>query len=436
LDECVKFFKETEGFARLMDGMLDSYIRHERCYGAVRLSRPTPGEEQAISDFFKRDYYDQALIRIGLADFERQTQKNFSIDVTLEAILELYFNRKITRKSRSHNRNGSAFTKYVESVMIPRYGSTDAALWLREPSAHTRRGYRKLAEDYLINPDGVIAALETVCGALNDIPETENAVGGARVPATPLGEFSYKHTGDRHAFEAGGKTGQLFLRALAWKFDADFPVSPEEYAALYFKAGLIAEGIMSHVAVFGLLAFRGDVPDEPCAAYGKHGEAYLLTLENINHFSRVRAQGGKVFVVENMSVFSALCERVRECGCTVVCNAGGLSPAAALLLDMLHGGGAAVYYSGNMDYPGLCLADRIYLRYPKRFVPWRLTKSDYDNAEPGADFYEANRQKEEGLHNEDLAALLSYMRKKGKTAEQSALVNALAEDIKNFSREG
>jgi hypothetical protein len=78
LDECVSYFRENTGFARFMDGLLDMYVRYERCFGAVRLSEPNMDEERAVSEFFKRDYYNQALIRIGLADFERQLQKTFS----------------------------------------------------------------------------------------------------------------------------------------------------------------------------------------------------------------------------------------------------------------------------------------------------------------------------------------------------------------------
>lgn len=93
LEEIAKIFKSNVGFERILRAMVDTYLHHRRAFVAVRLTRPSIEEEFALLEFFKRDYYDQALIRISSADFERQIQKNFSAEVGLGEVLSHYIGK-------------------------------------------------------------------------------------------------------------------------------------------------------------------------------------------------------------------------------------------------------------------------------------------------------------------------------------------------------
>lgn len=419
-DDCVNYLKSDKGFTRLMEGLYDLYVRYERCFGAVRLARPTEEEEKAISDFFKRDYYNQALIRIGLADFERQVQKVFSPEIRMEPLLESYFGRSIVQRVNTPPgpKAVSAFSIYVEFEMYSRYEGTEAETWLHEVTAHVRRGYRLWADRYNTEPESVAALMTTVCEALLVLPAPQGQT-------QRLTDFAAEHQMDVY-----GEIGPLFLRALAHKYETPYPSSPEEISALYYKAGLLYEGVLSAVTVRGLHAFCDESQDEVVLAYNKRNEPHILTLENLDAYTRVEAHNKRAYIIENLPVFAAVNERVRDCDGTLICGGGGINAALLYLLDMLSASGTTLYYSGDMDYAGLCLADRLYLRYPKRFEAWRFNKSDYERVMSENDFFIPDYKKETGLHNEDLAALLSLMRKKGKTAAQSALVDDLARDIR------
>jgi uncharacterized protein (TIGR02679 family) len=421
IDECVAYFRNTEGFTRLMNGLFDMYVRYERCFGAVRLVKPSAEEEKAISDFFKRDYYDQALIRISLADFERQLQKNFSSAIQLEALLETYNRRAIVRRGGPRV-TVNAFSTFVENELIPKYIETEAELWLREVVAHTKRTYRRWAEAFTREPKKIVEMLETVCGALNDLPclrcETESLI-----------DFTKRHHENPHAFSINSAFGPLIFRALVRRFDMPLPATAEEGSALYFKAGLLTEGVLNRVVVRNMMAWRGDEPDEVCAWYQKRNEAFVLTLEQLSAFTRAEAHRGIVYVLENMDVFSAVNEQIRGQNCSVICIEGGVNAAAACLLDLLNASGTRIYYSGDMDYTGLALADRMYLSYPKNFVPWRYGKEDYEKILSESEIYLPDHKKDQGLHNEYLASLLSLMRKKGKTVPQMALMGELVKDL-------
>jgi uncharacterized protein (TIGR02679 family) len=421
IDECAAYFKNTDGFSRLMSGMFDMYVRYERCFGAVRLSNPTPEEEKAISDFFNRDYYNQALIRISLADFERHVQKKFSGSIQLDALLETYTRRPIMRRT-SPRITVNAFSAQVESDLLPMYTETEAGFWLREVIAHTRRTYRKWAEAFTREPQRILGILETVCAALNDLPclrgEKEN-----------LMDFTKRHHENAHAFDINNELGSLLLRALARRFDMPLPSGANESSALYYMAGLLTEGVLNSVVVKGIKGFRGDASDKACDFYNKLGETHVLTLEQLSRFTGAQAHEGKIYIIENLPVYSAVNERIRGKICSMMCIGNGLNAAAVCLLDLLSASGTKIYFSGNMDYSGLALADKVYLRHPKLFIPWRYDKTDYEKILSNNEFFLPDHKRDQGLHNDDLASLLSTMRKRGKTAPQMALVEDLANDL-------
>jgi len=402
-----------------MSGMFDLYNRYGRCFSAVRLPRPSLEEETALSMFFKRDYYDQALIRIGLAEFERRIQKVFGYEGGLDSILGAYFGRVITALAEplgDSPRYKDAFTRAIRDDLLPRFEDTPAAAWLREMLAHMRRTYRQWADQFPHEPEQVLQLVSQVCEAFNALPEGQ---------LLRLSDFATKHLGDPRILDFHSQHGPLFLRALAYKYDVSVPTVLEDSIKLYLQAGLLSDGVLSLVTLRGLIS-----DDAACYFYDQLGEAHVLTLENICRINSARAYGDKVFVLENPHVFSAICERLSGFNCTLVCASEGLNPALEHLLELCTQAGAVIYYAGNMDYKGLTLADKVFLRFGKAFIPWRYGRADYELLFAGNDYLLPDDRKDLAMHNEELASLLSLLRKKGKSASSLPLVGVLAEDIR------
>jgi hypothetical protein len=119
---------------------------------------------------------------------------------------------------------------------------------------------------------------------------------------------------------------------------------------------------------------------------------------------------------------------MRDEKCTLICPANGLGPAFELLMDLCPG--ASVYYAGNMDYRGLAHADKLAQRYGKNIIPWRYGRADYELVISHGDYLLPDEKKNLAMHNDEFAALLSLMRKTGKTAPALPLVPLFAEDIR------
>ena len=430
--EIIEYFKSDKGFERLLRAMFDIYVRYGRAFGAVRLTRPTTEEETVLSGFFKRDYYDQALIRIGLADFERQVQKVFSTDLLLGEFLEGYSGRSVISKSdmKAGARSSTdQFTGGLMAELVPIYDETPAGRWFGEMMAHMRRTYRPWVEMYQREPAVVIEMVRTTAEALNNLP-------GSKGGLVRLAKFSEKYTGSPFALDFSCSHGQLFLRALANYYDKPVPVADEDCVNLYVKAGLLTGGVLSRVTVMGLCAVTNNgKPDAASIIYNELQQAHVLTLENLSRFASVSAYGGTVFIFENPAIFAAVSERLRDVNCTLVCSVGGGTPAFLYLLKMFRKGGAKMYYAGNLDYRGLSLADKLYLEFGKNFIPWHYSRTDYELVLAEGDSLLPDEKKGLAMHNEDLASLLSTMRKVGKTSSSMPLVELFVEDIKTMVKE-
>jgi hypothetical protein len=306
LDACVAHFRETPGFHRLMTGLFDAYMRHERCFGAVRLESPTPDEEAALSEFFGRDYYNQAMIRIGLGDFERQAQRRFGGDMELEALLSAYCHRPVVRKIRGRAPAG-IFAEWVSRELMPRFENTPAHGWLKEVTATPRRNYRAHVESFLRIPAKITTLFETTCHMLNDLPADREQV-------EKLNAFALRHAGEAAGFELDGEYDTLLQKALAHRFRQPQPQSRREAAGLYFRAGLLTHGSLNHVWVRGLQAWIGGktrkrgVLCPVCELHNQADAPHILTSDYISRFVKADAPAKTAYLLPDEVTFAQACE--------------------------------------------------------------------------------------------------------------------------------
>jgi uncharacterized protein (TIGR02679 family) len=409
LQEALEFFKSNSGFDRTINSMYDVYAQYSRSFGAVRITNPSEKEENALSEFFKRDYYNQALIRIGLAEFERQMQKKFSDEVSLSDVLGEYVGSPfITRSSRAVQKPNSFAMALHESV-IPQFENTPAESWLKEIATQSRRAYRTHAAQFLTDPESIVKMLRETAEAVNNISPAKQLV--------PLAEFSQKYTGSPTAFNFSEMQGALFLRALACKYKLPAPTSTEDCISLHLRAGLLSRGMLSSVIVRGL--------------GGDFTQSHVLTLENLCRYKNASAFCNKVFVLDDPQIYAEICESLGELPCTIICPHNGHNAAFTYVLNLLHEANIPFRYAGSFNYKGLELADKLFVRYDKNCMLWRFTLEDFKRVLSEGTAAANNEKGTLAMHNETLASLLSFMRKVGKTATSAPLVPLYIDDIKN-----
>jgi hypothetical protein len=392
----IDFFNENKGFERVLKAMDGMYARHGRAFGAVQLVAPSGDEEAALSAFFGRDYFDQAMIRVGLADFERQLIKRFD-DLGESGRLGEVLAGCLGVEPKKAKGRVDSFARAIRSELAGEFADSPTGASLNEVSVQSRRSYQGLVNVFLSEPKTALEMLRVVAKALNAVPCGEKPV--------PLAQFSQIVTGSAETLAFTSAQGKLFLKALACRFGWPPPAATDDCIGLHFKAGLLAYGVLS------------------CVTARLNGRVSVFTLDDL---VAEKITQSSVFVIEDPLVFAAVCERLREAGGVVICPTFGVNTAFMYLLELC--GNAAIHYAGNLDYKGLTLADRLALHFPN-LRPWRYSPADYatilsENPRPLPD-----HKKDLALHNEAFASALSLLRKTDKTASSMPLVSSFAEDI-------
>jgi len=414
----IEFFTSHGGFTRLLAAMANTYARHGRAFGAVRLVSPSAEEEKAISEFFGRDYFDQALIRISLGDFERRLTKVSDID--LAHLLAKYTDANLEIRNTTDK---DSFADALQTELLPSYRFTRAESWLNDVSTHMRRTYKPWVKKYATEPHKVLSMVNNVAQLINNLPMTH--------PPMYLSDFVAKYTNTLQVIDFNSEYEALFLRALAHSFETSVPHNINGRISLYLKAGLLTGGVVCQVTVQGIIS-----SDIICTFYNSLNQAHVLTLENILHLSDISAYNNKVFIIDNPLMFSAVSEQMRGTACTLISSMGNHNPAFFCLLDLFcNCGDVSLYYSGNMDYKGLAFADKLHLQFGKQFIPWRYSKPDYELIIEQSSSLLPDERKDLAMHNEDLALILSQIRKTGKIASSLPLVPHLVSDIKKETQE-
>jgi len=410
MESIIGFFTESVGFERVLKLMYATYGRYERVFGAIRLTDPTKEEEEVLSSFFQRDYYNQALIRISLADFERQLLKKFPYaNTSLAKLLEVYNNMPALQQKRKKPKHVSTLSAAIAAELLPVFENTTAQEWLLDISRQTRREYRLLADLHYSQPEIAIERMQLVCNAINALPK------GSLIP---LAEFSETVSNKRDTYNFETPCGQLLLKALALNFEQITPTKTEDCIKLHLQAGLLSYAKISGVIIHGLSK--------------KNTNAF--TLENLVNLEDFSTPAKKVLIFEEPVTFNAVCEHLGDRALIAVHSiGGGVSAALMFLLSKLAKKGVSFMFAGNFTFDSLIVADKLHKELGKAFIPWRYTREDYEyavEAESGGAVL--RERKHSSLNNDTLASILSLIRKTGRTASSLPLIEKYLNDIECF----
>jgi uncharacterized protein (TIGR02679 family) len=82
-----------------------------------------------------------------------------------------------------------------------------------------------------------------------------------------------------------------------------------------------------------------------------------------------------IYVCENPSVIAAAAKRLGSRSLPLICTAGQPASAAQLLLGHLCQAGCRLRYHGDLDTPGIAIANLLIRRFATE--PWRMSAADY-----------------------------------------------------------
>ncbi|WP_051688207.1 TIGR02679 family protein [Desulfofalx alkaliphila] len=442
LKQAVKFFKEEQGFHRLLKQFIEKYQSLGRIGGSAKLQNLTECEKEALSVLFRKDYDGQISATIRLEDFAKALEKTKYAGVDIKKFLEAFAGRTLITKAEEQDKYQTLKEKFFIQL-ADNYNHPYCRLWLKHIE-DKGGGTRAIHMAYDRQRELLKSQLENVLKAIIQLPKYQQ--NGVRAYQR-ISSFAVNITGDPHGFDLDTEQGRFFVAALKFirkKEDEDYNfvsnLSAEELTELYAYFGLARDDILNFVTCAGIMGYDKDsaplVLWKNACNQGVVMNVPLRELVKLRRFSPACTPAGKekaVFVVENSGVFSSLMDSFQQ-GFTppLICTHGQFKLAGWLLLDNLVKNGASIYYSGDFDPEGLQMAQRLIMRYPQKVILWRYHPSDYKKCISEVTIGKSRLKKLETIKVAELLPLVELIIHSHKAGYQEYLINDYIEDINKF----
>lgn len=428
LNECVSYFKNNPGFKRVFEGMRKKYLSLGIVGGTLLLQRLNFQEKQALSGFLRKDYLHNTSAALKFSDFQKALDSTKFKGIRMEDVLKEYFKEELIS-------NSQAQTLYEENrgrffnTLAERFGSTPGGAWLQAALSQKEYAYKTLIQRYDSNRDSLLHEISVVCSALNRLPYLQNV-------KMCLPVFASSIAADPHALDDNTACGQLFLHALAYHMGCTKPKSASDRAELLYKAGILIDEVSNWVLCYGLTAYNRDGEIHP----GWRGffdlcEPLQATLLNLSSLLKVTAPSGRVYVVENPSVFSSILDKARglnKQACqpiSLVCTYGQVNLAGLVLLDLLAASCSEIWYSGDFDPEGIIIVDKLKSRYGNVLKLWRYSCDDYRSALSNRAANPSRLKQLEGVGSPQLVPLVQAIKSQGLCGYQEMILDRLMRDV-------
>ncbi len=428
LNECVSYFKNNPGFKRAFEGMRKKYLSLGTVGGTLIIQKLNPQEKQALSGFLRRDFLHNAGTTLKFSDFQKALDSTKFKGVRMEDVLKEYFKEELISNSQAqtlYEENRSRFFK----EFIEHFGSTPGGMWLQAALSQKEFAYKTLIQRYDSNRDSLLLEISVVCSALNCLPHLRNEK--MRLPV-----FASSIASDPHALDDNTACGQLFIQALAFHTGCIRPGNAFERAELLYKAGILIDEVSNWVLCCGLISFNKDGEVHPgWKGFFDLGEPLQATLLNLSSLEKVTALSGRVYVVENPSVFSSVLDKARSMNketnrnISLVCTYGQINLAALVLLDLLAASCSEIWYSGDFDPEGIVIADKLKLRYGNTLKLWRYSYDDYQSALSDRVLDQSRLKQLEGVISPQLRQLVQAVKTQGQCGYQEMILERLTQDV-------
>ena len=308
--------------------------------------------------------------------------------------------------------------------------------WRAEREAD-RRGWDELVAQYRAQAEAIglgewLDALQ-VSGLLKRVAERDKQRACelldaalrvlARLPGQgiSLSALAAECLGDAHALDVGEPVAALVRRALARYWRGGVPLAQPDERSIWAHAGVLLGGDITSAVLVHRLPTQGGKPlDDALAIHYREAEPTWLTLRQLLRDPPAWACAGRdVYVCENPSILAEAAERLGARCAPLIVTWGRPGAAVLTVLEQLEAAGAVLHYRGDFDWPGIGIANSLFLRFTMK--PWRMGAADLaafsqlkgkplEGQPVDANWDPALRdvlvRREEALHEEQLLSLL------------------------------
>ncbi|MCI6948821.1 MAG: DUF2397 family protein [Oribacterium sp.] len=195
--------------------------------------------------------------------------------------------------------------------------------------------------------------------------------------------------GDPHRLDPGTRDAHLLQLLLQWleiqrgvEADEMNSIPSLRRQARYLSAGILLDDVSNYAMLCGVEAIgRDGLVHAGMAGFAADGAPVNVPLSVITGWAQLRCRDNTLWIVENPVVYAVLCERFGRTR-SLMCMNGQPRLSAWLILRLLRAAGTRVYYAGDFDPEGLCIAEKVQQSLlPGQCVFWHMSEADYRSAQ-------------------------------------------------------
>ena len=439
--ECVSYFRNHKGFHRLLCGIRDKYISLARCGGTVTLVNPTSAEKSDLEGFFGRNYASNKTITISAERFQKQLSETRFSKVTLEELLEAYFEETLESKGAAKEREEQEWNAFLDEIHIS-FVNTFSGNWLqntREQKSDSA-AYTFLKQFYKEDKELLRVVLKAVMCAADQFPAFEERT-------KMLAVFAAETTGDPHYFDEGTKANRLLSYLMEAYVESCRLCGKDEdtrqkngsvvekKTQLMYHAGLAKDDISNRTVLYGIhLRMKNGKLHRGIEGFIAERQPVTVMLKQMSEVESAYGEDKRIYVFENPSVFSAFVEKTggdKKIGqeISAVCTNGQLTLTSLLLLDQLVRAGDVLYYAGDFDPEGLKIADNLKKRYGEKMVLWHYREEDYQVAKSEVVISDKRLDKLASVHSKELQIIVQLLRVEKRAGYQELLIESYVNEV-------
>ena len=360
LEEAVQYFKNNNGYLRLLKGIKNKYVSYGEMKGNVIITNPTKAERQALSGLMKKDYSKNKTITINIIKLQNQLQNTRFSGVDLKDIINTYFKEEIITNKDSKKKYQEELKEFFEKI-LEQNKEKNIYKYLKKIIENKNNIYYNLKKYYNKGKDLLEKALKNACIGINNLPKKN-----VRIPV-----FASNTINNPHGYDRKNLCGKIFIMLLSYINNVPVPKSSEDLSELYYKNHLLVDDVSNMVLCRNIEGFveerdlEHNLEHKGLKGFKEYNEPIYLTIYNLSNISCINENNKykKVLITENPAVFMEITEKCKRKDFPLVCTYGQVKLAGIILLDLLVDAGYKLYYSGDLDPEGIQIADKLKHRY-------------------------------------------------------------------------
>ena len=422
-EACLAYFRSMPVFERLLSQFCEKYRSYGCFCGSARLNIRSEDEREALEGFFARSYHNQKTATISAQAFRRALEHTRFVELSPEEILEAFAGAPLSGKREEESRRKACIARCWKAAIGQQeaYADCEASRQLlhelravaekEEPAissedvpsigaidntAHTCTSEEAVTALYrqLMSGRQELVENKLLCALTEDLHILVRALEilnrlcvEKRYQYLPV--FAAVLFGDPHRLDPGTRDAHLLQLLLQWleiqrgvEADEMNSIPSLRRQARYLSAGILLDDVSNYAMLCGVEAIERDgLVHAGMAGFAADGAPVNVPLSVITGWAQLRCRDNTLWIVENPVVYAVLCERFGRTR-SLMCMNGQPRLSAWLILRLLRAAGTRVYYAGDFDPEGLCIAEKVQQSLlPGQCVFWHMSEADYRSAQ-------------------------------------------------------